>query len=112
MTTLQIFVLIFVFLSAAGATLALVSYLVPRPIAVRLKQAVSDHDAADAELQDGWQGRMLDAISPAAKLTLPKEGWENSPFRQKFMHAGFRGERAPLAFFALKAALLVTLPFL
>jgi tight adherence protein C len=39
-----------------------------------------------------------------------QEGWENSPLRQRFMHAGYRNPSAPAVFFGIKTILTFALP--
>ena len=46
-----------------------------------------------------------DAVGPMAKLSAPKEGWENSTLRLRFMHAGLREKSWPALFFAAKTVL-------
>jgi tight adherence protein C len=42
---------------------------------------------------------------------LPSEGWDKSPFRLRFIHAGYRGGSAPTVFFTAKTVLALCLPF-
>jgi tight adherence protein C len=41
---------------------------------------------------------------------VPKEGWENSQLRIRFMNAGYRSETAPMVFFVAKTVLTFVLP--
>ena len=45
-----------------------------------------------------------------AKLSLPSEGWENSPLRLRFLHAGYRGDAPTMVYFGAKTILAVLLP--
>lgn len=59
-----------------------------------------------------WVDRVAEATKPLAKLSTPEEGFENSPIRRRFMHAGIRTASAPMAFFGAKTVLALGLPFL
>jgi tight adherence protein C len=112
MITTQILVLILVFLAASALALAVMGYLTPSPLQARLKQAAGNSRLGPATEENPWRERIIEAISPAGRLSLPEGGWENSPMRQWFMHAGFRGESAPMVFFGTKTVLTFGLPFI
>ncbi|MFO7542628.1 MAG: type II secretion system F family protein, partial [Thiobacillus sp.] len=57
-----------------------------------------------------WQQKIVEILGPAGRLSLPSEGWENSPQRQRFIHAGFRQDSVPLVFFGAKTVLTFLLP--
>ncbi|MEJ7804681.1 MAG: type II secretion system F family protein [Telluria sp.] len=48
--------------------------------------------------------------SPLGKLSLPKDDWERSAVRTRFITAGFRQPSAPAVFFAVKTMLALGLP--
>jgi tight adherence protein C len=101
-------VLVLVFVAVAGISAAVVGLFTGNPMSPRLQQAAGGEAL---EPVDGkWQAKLAVALSPAGKLAIPKEGWENSKLRQQFMHAGFRGEEAPLIFFGIKTVLTLALP--
>jgi tight adherence protein C len=52
-----------------------------------------------------WAAKVVDAVTPFAKLSTPSGEWETSPLRVKFMNAGIRHPKAPHAFFGLKTLL-------
>ena len=52
---------------------------------------------------------MLESLS---RLSVPEGGWQSSALRLRFMRAGFRQERAPQVYFALKTAGTALLPSL
>jgi tight adherence protein C len=59
-----------------------------------------------------WTATVVKLARPLAKLSLPTEGWENSPLRMHFIHAGYRGN-APIAlYFGTKTLLALLLPAL
>jgi tight adherence protein C len=54
-----------------------------------------------------WTAKVVNAVTPFAKLSTPSGDWETSPLRVKFMNAGIRHPRAPHLFFGLKTLLPV-----
>ena len=111
MITTQILVLVLVFLAAAALSLAVMGYLTPGPLQARLRQVAGDSRLGPTTEHNPWRERVIEAIAPAGRLSLPEGGWENSPIRQRFMHAGFRGESAPMVFFGTKTLFTFGLPF-
>lgn len=59
-----------------------------------------------------WTERIIKITGPLANLSLPKEGWENSALRTRFMNAGFRNSFAPAIYFAAKTILAIGLPLI
>src|SRR5262245_35964266 len=110
MTATQLLFLGFVFVAVAGLSLVVASYFVPSPIRARLRRIAGEAGNVEREGESAWQQRIIEVVSPAGKLSLPTEGWEQSPLRQRFMHAGFRGDKTPLLFFGVKTILTFTLP--
>src|SRR6476661_7230507 len=54
-----------------------------------------------------WAAKVVNAVTPFAKLSSPSGEWETSPLRVKFMNAGIRHPKAPHVFFGLKTLLPV-----
>jgi tight adherence protein C len=106
---MQIVVLILVFLAAGGIAAASIALFMPSPLEARLKQAGGEA-LTGSDGEPAWQTKVVSALSPAGKLSLPKEGWDKSPLRQRFIRAGFRDESAPLVFFGTKTVLTLALP--
>ncbi|TAM55987.1 MAG: type II secretion system F family protein [Paraburkholderia sp.] len=57
-----------------------------------------------------WNERMVQVSKRVAKLSLPKDDWDRSALRRRFINAGFRSETAPAYYFAAKTALALALP--
>ena len=80
----------------------------------RLRQRLSDLEqpeiADTTERSDIWATRMLNVFQPLVKFSQPTENWENSPMRQRFMHAGWRTPLAPMLFFSTKTLLALLIP--
>jgi tight adherence protein C len=113
MKTEQLILLIAVFAIVALAAFGVMALLMPNSIDRRLGQLTTrgqtSSESADSEGTQ-WVTKIAQASKPFARLSIPKEGWENSPLRTKFMHAGWRSPSAPGVYFAAKTVLVVGLP--
>jgi len=112
MTTIQMLVLLLTFFVTVGLSWAVLNYFSAGPLEARLRQATTlAGEGVDSTADESrWRERIVEVLSPAGKLSLPEGDWENSPFRQRFMHAGFRSEDAPMVFFGAKTLLAFGLP--
>ncbi|MDP3037630.1 MAG: type II secretion system F family protein [Rhodocyclaceae bacterium] len=112
MTTVQLIYLSVVFLAVLGVALFIAYTLTPGVARSRLgKLSAEDHGVEEGHLGE-WQKTIVKLAGPLAKLALPKEGWENSHLRIRFMNAGFRGKSAPVLYFLAKVLLAVLFPAL
>ena len=74
----------------------------------RLKQLANKHtlqksiDVRLAQTSKKWNN----LLGPLQQLSLPRDGWNASTSRLKFIRAGFRQNSAPSTFFAIKTLLL------
>jgi tight adherence protein C len=59
-----------------------------------------------------WRERILALVRPFAKLSAPKEDWETSPLRLKFLRAGYRSDSAATVYLGIKSIAPVLLPTL
>jgi tight adherence protein C len=76
----------------------------------RLTAMVDDGGyAANTEHAD-WAQKVVKLAGPLAKLSLPSEGWEESPLRLRFMHAGYRGQGPIALYFGAKTGLAILFP--
>lgn len=107
----QSFLYFSVVFSAVAGIAALTAWLL---FPDRLRQRLSDLEQLDiadtTEQSDIWATRMLRVFQPLVKFSQPTENWENSPMRQRFMHAGWRTPLAPILFFTAKTLLALLLP--
>jgi tight adherence protein C len=110
MGTLQGTFLAVVFLAASGLTYGLFSLLL-RPALPRTQSAA---DGQSTETQPGgdWLSRIATLSAPVAKLALPKDGWDVSGLRIRFLNAGLRHASWPMLYFSAKALLSLGLPAL
>lgn len=116
MNTQQLIFLVVIFLAVVLTTLGIMTMFTTGAARKRLLQLGFREKTLGIE-QGGmgseppqWQKKVVDILGPAGKLSLPKEGWEASPQRQRFMHAGYRQESAPAVFFGAKTVLTFLLP--
>lgn len=111
MSTKQILILAVTFVLVFGvAALALV-LLMRDPLKARLS-TLAEPDARQAEQGVSWMQRLARLVRPLADLSVPAEGWENSPMRLRFIHAGWRAPAIPGMFHAGKTMLTLGLPML
>ena len=103
-------ILVLIFVAVGTLTWAVVGLFMPRPVASRLRQTVNQPLFTAEPKHNAWKATIAQALAPASKLSLPSEGWEDSPLRQRFMHAGLRGDTAPVVFFAAKTILAMAPP--
>lgn len=111
--TTQIWILVAVFLSVAGLTWGVGLWLSGgRVIGQRLEQISEQSSVLDtaAEVGHQWRAKVVKLASPLARLSAPKEGWETSNLRVRFMQAGLRSAGWPVIFFSSKTLLALLLP--
>jgi tight adherence protein C len=115
--TLQILILVLVFLVVSGLAYGATIWLNQRAaIQDRLQQLDRGDSELDRDLTGDtsgvWQARVAKVAGPVASLSTPKEGWEASGLRIRFIQAGLRDPSWPMMFFTAKTLLAVLLPFL
>lgn len=107
--------LLLVFIAVAGVTLGVGLWLNRRAgVQQRLDHVgtAGQRDPLGLEGKAEWHAKVVKAVGPVAKLSAPKEGWENSSLRVRFMQAGLREKSWPALFFASKTVLALGLPSL
>lgn len=111
MNTIQIIYLVLIFATVFVVALVILAQFNTRPLQARLQllkgEAKGPQDATD---EPAWVSRIIELTGPIAKLSLPKEGWEESQLRIRFMNAGYRSSSAPVLFFTAKTLLTVAVP--
>jgi tight adherence protein C len=108
--SIQVLYLIIIFVAVFVVAMVIFFQLSPDLLRNRLHQLESGAKAAKAEDESAWVQHIVKLTGPLAKLSLPKEGWENSQLRIRFMTAGYRSATAPMLFFAAKTVLTFALP--
>jgi tight adherence protein C len=102
------------FCGVFALSMLMMRWLAPNPVRERLRQiGGAGQDEPDrASAQNAWLTQAARLSGPLARLSAPKEGWEKTPLRSRFIHAGFRGEHAPAIFFGIKTFLMFVAPAL
>jgi tight adherence protein C len=116
----QIALLALLFLIVFAAVFKAMSLLRPDPLKRRLGQlggaASTSGGAAGADPQTADDSRLVEKIaqvsSRVAKFSLPRENWNDSLLRVRFLNAGLRSSQAPALYFAAKTVLALALPAL
>lgn len=115
----QIVVLVLTFVLAFGAALAAMLLVQPDALRRRIQEATrpatgtnTADDGLPSALQEEWIQRLARVSKPLARLAVPKEGWDASVLRTRFMNAGWRGPAAIPLYFAAKTVLALTFPLL
>ena len=114
MSGLQTGLLVLLFLIVFGIVLVVLRLFAGNAVQVRLDTL--DGKKADTDkgrrASQRWLERVVSLTRPLAKLSLPEEGWEESPVRIRFINAGWRKSTAPALFYAAKTGLTLLLPIL
>jgi tight adherence protein C len=93
---------IIVFLAVSTGCIGLYLWLAPDRTDQRLHALTGEDPKAQ-----GWSAKIVNVVTPFAKLSTPAGDWETSPLRVKFIQAGIRHPKAPHLFFGLKTLLPV-----
>ncbi|QYY30855.1 type II secretion system F family protein [Cupriavidus pinatubonensis] len=110
----QLVVLALVFIAAFGSVFGILYALSPNRMRGRVEQIAGQAGgtAADPNQQHAWLEKLVQWAQPVSRLSLPKEGWENSQLRVRFMNAGWRSASAAPLYFAAKTVLALGLPMI
>jgi tight adherence protein C len=112
MTTLQMAFLGLIFVAVFGLIMLGMRLFSTNAVQVRLETLAGKPVSVSNGESPPWMARIIKLSGPLANLSLPKEGWENSALRTRFMNAGFRNASAPVIYFAAKTILAIGLPLL
>ncbi|GGY91142.1 type II secretion system F family protein [Pseudoduganella plicata] len=110
MTISQLLILAALFIAIFGLVALTMLVLTRDPVKGRL--TALDERETRAAPRGNWLQRLAQLAEPLARLSVPAEGWEGSPVRLRFIHAGWRNPTTPGLFHAGKTALTVGLPLL
>lgn len=102
-----------VFFAVAGVTLGVAQWLNRDEAIKRRLGEMADMGSLGGQGLEGdaeWHAKVVKAVGPMAKLSAPKEGWEASSLRVRFMQAGLRETSWPAVFFAAKTVLALAFP--
>ena len=112
MSTLQIIYAALIFLTVTAAAMVVLLPLAPNRAKQRLDELADTPAFGDPAAQAQWTRTIVNVAGKFAKLSLPAEGWENSPIRLRFLHAGYRGDGPIMLYFGAKTLLALVLPIL
>ena len=113
--TSQWLLLTFIFLAVTGLTLGIALWLNRDEAVKRRLRDFGDSVHGKEQSLEGnaqWHAKVVKVAGPMANLSAPKEGWESSSLRVRFMQAGLREASWPAIFFATKTVLAIVLPAL
>ena len=109
----SVYFLVLVFFIVAGIAAVAIRFFLPDRLQQRLAVLSNQSMAKEAStVTEPARQQFLRFLQPLARLALPAEGWEESPIRLRFMHAGWRGAMVPTIFFGTKTLLALSLPSL
>ncbi len=110
---MQTLLLAAIFVAVTGLVFGVGLWLTRDEVLGRRLDRLSNHgDEPDKPSAAGeeWKVKVAKMAEPIAWLSTPKEGWESSNFRIRFMRAGLRGPGWPVIFFGAKTLLTLALP--
>jgi len=110
----QFVVLALIFVAAFGTVFGVLYVFSPNRLRGRAEQIAGQAGqiGADPGKQNALLEKLVQWAQPVSRLSLPKEGWEGSQLRVRFMNAGWRNARAAPLYFAAKTVLAVALPMI
>ncbi|MDO8778832.1 MAG: type II secretion system F family protein [Burkholderiaceae bacterium] len=111
MNLIQLAFLALVFVVMVAGFLGVSALMRPNAARERLVGIAADAPQRPV-LKDRWLHWVADVTRPISKLSMPEEGFEKSPIRLRFAHAGIRNVNAVAAFFGIKTLLTVGLPLI
>lgn len=112
MTNLQMAFLGLIFVAVFGIIMLGMRLFSTNAVQARLETLAGKPVSVSNGESAPWIARIIKLSGPLANLSLPKEGWENSALRTRFMNAGFRNASAPVVYFTAKTILAIGLPLL
>ena len=113
MSTLQIIYASIIFLTVTAVAMIVLLPFAPGRAKQRLDAfANAAAGFGDKAAEARWTQTIVNLAGKFAKLSLPSEGWENSPLRLRFIHAGYRGDAPVMVYFGAKTLLALLLPII
>ncbi|SCB13205.1 type II secretion system F family protein [Cupriavidus alkaliphilus] len=109
----QLIILGLIFVAAFGTVFGVLHVFSPNRMRGRMEQLAGQGGMApEPGSMNAWLDKLVQWATPVSRLSLPKEGWENSQLRVRFMNAGWRNQHAAPLYFAAKTVLAVSLPMI
>lgn len=110
MNMTQLAIISVIFVSVTAAAMIVLTQFMPSRTRRRVDAMAENAAYGQPQGDQGWIATVIKLAGPFARLSVPKDGWEKSPLRLRFMNAGYRNESAVLLYFAAKTLLAVALP--
>jgi tight adherence protein C len=110
MSTVQIIFAGIVFVTVSGVAMMILFQFAPSRAERRLESVADSSGYAEVKARLNWTETVIKLSGPFAKLSLPSTGWEQSPVRLRFVHAGYRGNAPVALYFGAKTLLSMLLP--
>ncbi len=110
----QFVVLALIFVAAFGTVFGVLYVFSPNRLRGRAEQIAGQAGqlGADPGKRNALLEKLVQWAQPVSRLSLPKQGWEGSQLRVRFMNAGWRNASAAPLYFAAKTVLAVALPMI
>jgi tight adherence protein C len=110
MSTLQLIYAGIIFLTVTAAAMVILMQFAPSRTRARLGALADGLGFGEKAEQAHWTQTVVNVAGKLGKLSLPEEGWEDSPLRLRFLHAGYRSGTPVALYFGAKTLLAVFLP--
>jgi tight adherence protein C len=110
MSALQILYAAIMFVCVTAAALVVLLPFAPGRAKQRLGALADAATLGEKAAQTQWTQTVVNLAGKFAKLSLPSEGWDKSPLRLSFLHAGYRGDAPVAVYFGAKTLLAILFP--
>jgi tight adherence protein C len=107
---LQLVYALVIFVAVTGFMMVLLLPIASSRSKKRLSAVADNAGYTNNKGHAEWTETIVKLARPLAKLSLPTEGWENSPLRMRFIHAGYRGNAPIAVYFGAKTLLALLFP--
>ncbi|WP_175775021.1 type II secretion system F family protein [Burkholderia anthina] len=102
------------FVFVTGGVLVAMLLFAPRNMQRRIEQAGGASGGVvvggGGDESSRWVAKLVELSHPISRLSVPQDGWEDSPLRIRLMNAGWRESSAAVLYFTAKTALALALP--
>lgn len=112
MSSLQIFYAAIIFVTVTAAAMVILLQFAPSRAKQRLDTLAEPSAFKDEAGGADWTRTIVKVAAAFAKVSLPTEGWETSPLRLRFMHAGYRSGAPMMLYFGAKTLLALLFPLI
>lgn len=98
------------FAAVVAFVLGVVGLLFKHHVENRMSQVLGESGSTISPDEQVLGHRWNAILESLSKLSLPKEGWQSSNIRLKFLRSGIRGSHAPKIYYAIKSILTLGVP--